>query len=434
MTLDESPSVLRRGVTGSGTRTALEEAMQLVERGAAVMASPYCSTPTTLLGGLAEHSRKVPGVVLTAGMLLGDMPLLGDVEAGHLRFRTWHVSPQHRSLASSGRLEYVPLRARDVVAHLRSRVGVALTRVTPPDARGMCSLGPSASYTKAMLTAARIRIAEVDENLPRTFGDDVTVPASLFDHMVEATTPTSTYRSSEPGNAVSDAIARNIIPMLRDGVTLQLGIGSVPEAIGHAIATSDVGDLRLVGMLTDQMVDLADQGRLSSFPGTIQPVELLGSARVFDFADRNRRVEMVSSASAHDVGWLGSQPQLVSVCSALTVDLTGQSASEQIGGRLIAGVGGSADFFEGAHLSPGGMRVVALPARTATGASRISVTLPPGTPVTLPRHSVDYVVTEFGAAHLQGRSLQERAEALIAVAAPEHRDDLADRWLHENRK
>jgi 4-hydroxybutyrate CoA-transferase len=407
--------------------------MRLIEGGAGVMASPYCSTPTTLLGGLAERSRSAPGIVLSAGMLLSDLPFLGDVEAGHLRFRTWHVSPQHRSLASSGRLEYVPLRARDVVSHLRSRVGVALTRVTPPDARGMCSLGPSASYTKAMLTAARIRIAEVDENLPRTYGDDVTVPASLFDRMIEARTPTSTYRS-ERSNPVSEAIAHNIIPMLRDGVTLQLGIGSVPEAIGHAISTSDVGDLRLVGMLTDQMVDLADQGRLSSFPGTIQPVELLGSARVFDFADRNRRVEMVSSSSAHDVGWLGSHPQLVSICSALTVDLTGQAASEQIGNRLIAGVGGSADFFEGAHLSPGGVRIVALPARTATGGSRISVTLQPGTPVTLPRHSVDYVVTEFGAAHLQGRSLEERAEALISVAAPEHRDDLTERWLHENRK
>jgi acyl-CoA hydrolase len=284
-----------------------------------------------------------------------------------------------------------------------------------------------------MLTAAQLRIAEVDRQLPRTYGDDVTVPASVFNHMVDSATSTSVY-ASEPPNQVSDAIAQHIIPMLRDGVTLQLGIGSVPEAIADAVSISDVGDLRLVGMFTDQMVKLADEGRLSLNRHAIQPVELLGTDRVFSFANENRRVEMISSASAHDIGWLGSHPQLISICSALTVDLTGQAASEQIKDRLIAGVGGSVDFFEGAHLSPGGARIVALASRTPKGDSRIMARLPPSTPVTLPRHSVDYVVTEYGAALLRGRSLDERAHALIEVAAPEHRDELIERWNTQKRK
>lgn len=414
--------------TDRGTLVSLRDAFQAVGSGASVMSSPYCSTPTTLLGGLAARSREVSGVALHAGMLLGDLPFHDDVLAGNLAFRTWHVSGQGRSLAAAGALDYMPMRARDVLSYLRARVGVALARVTPPDARGMVSLGPSASYTKAMLSAAQVRIAEVDPGLPRTFGADVTVPASVFDHMVESSQPAVTYVAKAP-DAVSQAIATHIIPLLRDGMTLQLGIGAVPEAITHAISRSDVGDIRLVGMLTDHMVDLVDQGHVSSAPHAIQAVELLGTDRVFAFAHNNRRVEMMSSSSVHDTGWLGSQPQIVSICSALTVDLSGQAASEQIGGRVIAGVGGSVDFFEGAHLSPGGIRIVALASRTAKGESRICPALPEGTPVTLARHSVDYVATEYGIARLTGRSLEERARSLIALAAPEHRDSLTERWL-----
>ena len=418
---------------GRDTLAAVDIAMQAVEAGAVVMASPYCATPTTLLAGLARRSRAVPNVALAAGMLLGELPFLADVMAGSLTFRTWHVTGRGRDLAAAGALDYIPLRARDVVPYLRTRVGVALARVTPPDARGNVSLGPSASYTKAMLSAARLRIAEIDPALPRTYGADVTFPLSDFDHVVDSATPIATYESGPPP-AVSAAIAGHVVPLLRDGAALQLGIGAVPESIAHAISRSDVGDLRLVGMISDPMVELADQGRISTQPHSILAVELLGTDRVFSFAHENHRVEMLSSTSIHDVGWLGAQPHLISVVSALGVDLSGQTASEQVGERLIAGVGGSVDFFEGAHVSAGGIRIVALPARTPGGGSRIQVQFPAGTPVTIPRHSVDYVVTEFGVAQLAGQSLAERAHALVDVAAPEHREQLLDSWLQNSKR
>ncbi|GAC1377560.1 MAG: acetyl-CoA hydrolase/transferase C-terminal domain-containing protein [Acidimicrobiales bacterium] len=415
------------------TLAAVDAALSAAAAGAVVMASPYCATPTTLLAGLARRSREVPDIALASGMLLGDLPFLNDVISGRLKFSTWHVTGRGRDLAAAGALDYIPMRARDVVPYLRARVGVALARVTPPDAHGNVSLGPSASYTKAMLSAARLRIAEIDPALPRTYGADVTFPLSEFEHVVDSAAAIAVYQAGVPTD-VSTAIAGHVIPLLRDGAALQLGIGAVPESIAHAISQSDVGDLRLVGMVSDPMVELADQGRISSQPQSILAVELLGTERIFSFAHENRRVEMLSSSSVHDVGWLGSHSHLVSVVSALAVDLSGQVASEQVGERLIAGIGGSVDFFEGAHLSAGGIRIVALPARTPGGGSRIQAQFPAGTPITIPRHSVDYVATEFGVAHLAGLSLDERAQALIALAAPEHRDSLQQAWSDKSKR
>jgi 4-hydroxybutyrate CoA-transferase len=403
--------------------------MRAVRAGSVVSASPYCATPSTLLAGLARRAWQVPDLVLSAGHLLGDTPYLDEVLAGRMSFRTWHVSGSDRRLAEADAFEYVPVRARDVAAYLRSRVDVALVRVTPPDRHGNCSLGPSASYTKDLLTSARVRIAEIDHELPRTLGEDVTYPFAGFDHVVDADTPMSVYPSTVP-SAQSAAIAANVVSLIQDGVALQLGIGGVPGAVAHALGQSGVSDLRLVGMLSDAMVDLLELGQVSAQPNAIQAVELLGSSRIFEYARENSGVQMLSSQAIHDPTWLARQPGLVSVCSALEVDLTGQVASEQVGGRTIAGVGGSVDFFEGANLSPGGIRVVALRSVTASGASRLKPELARGTPVTLPRHSVDYIVTEHGVAHLAGRSVRERAEALLAVAAPQHRESLIEQWSH----
>lgn len=401
--------------------------------GARVSASPYCATPTTLLEALARRAEEVPDIVLTSGLLLGETSYLDQVKAGRMRFRTWHVSAGARSRGVTGGVEYVPLRARAVPDHLHGRVDVALVRVTPPDAAGLCSLGASASYTRSLLGSAQVRIAEIDAEMPRTFGADVTYPYSGFNYVVEADTPLCTYPEVGP-SADSDAIAAHVADLIGDGVTLQLGIGSVPEAVARALSRSGVRNVRLVGMLSDSSVAMIEAGCVSPAPRAIQVVELLGSDRLFRFAHENSRVEMLSSRKVHDPVWLATHPRLVSVCSALEVDLSGQVASEEVDGRVIAGVGGSADFFEGAGLSPGGSRIIALPSVTARGRSRVRATLGRATPVTIPRHSVDYVVTENGVALLAGRSVSERAEALIAVAASEHRAALAEEWSSRNKK
>ncbi len=410
-----SPLLLRR--------STVEQAMRAVGPARVVAASPYCATPTTLLSGLARRSHDVPGLVLSAGLLFGELPFFDEVLTGQMFFRTWHLSGSGRRLAAAGAVDYVPARARDAAEHLLSRVDVALVRVSPPDSRGNCSLGTSASYTKDMLEAAHLRIAEIDPEMPRTLGDDVTYPSAAFDHVVDAETPICTYASPEP-SPESQEIARLVASLINDGTTLQLGIGGIPEVVARVLSTSNVRDLRIVGLLTDSMVGLSESGQVADAPDAMRVAELLGSRRVFDFAHENPAVRMLSSRSIHDPTWLARQRGFVSVCSALEVDLTGQVASEEVAGRSVAGVGGSVDFFEGANLSPGGIRIVALPSVRPSGAARIRSEFAPGTPVTLARHSVDYVVTEHGIAHLTGRSVRERAEALVAVAHPAHRDTL----------
>lgn len=401
----------------------VSEALRLVAAHARVVATPCCATPTTLLAGLAARSREVPGLELSAGLLFGEASYAEDVLAGRLTYRSWQLSASGRPLADAGAADYVPARPRDVLAAVRRGADVALVRVTPPDRHGRCSLGPSASYGRELVEHAAVRIAEIDPTLPRTLGEDVTVPYDAFDAVVDSLDVTPTLAAA-PASPLTDAIARQVVGQLGDGCTLQLGIGAVPDAVARALAAADLGDLRLVGALSDAVVPAFAAGRVRAGAGAVRAVELMGSAPVFDLAHENPAIEMASSATVHDPRWLATHDRLVSVCSALAVDLSGQVASEQVAGRVVSGIGGAADFFDGAGMSAQGLRIVALPSRTVSGRSRISPALDATAAVTLPRHSVDLVVTEHGVADLRGRSLAERAEAMVSLAHPEDRDRL----------
>lgn len=211
------------------------------------------------------------------------------------------------------------------------------------------------------------------------------------------------------------------------GAAIQLGIGSVPQAGAHTLAAGDIGDLRIVGLLCDAMIELLGSGRLQPGPGAITVAEIDPRQPCTVRPHRREpgdRDEILAGHARPGVAGAPARPGC-RCARQLEVDLSGQVPAEQVAGRPIAGVGGSADFVEGAHLSPGGVRIVALAAATPQGRSHIRTVLHPDTPVTLPRHSVDVVVTEHGAADLRGRSITERAEALTAIADPAHRDELA---------
>jgi acyl-CoA hydrolase len=382
---------------------------------ASVIASPGCATPQTLLASLRELAETRSGLVLHAGLLLGDLPFLPAVSAGALRFRTWHVPAAARKLATAGVVEYAPMRASEVVASFGRGFDYALIRVAPPDARGYCSFGPSLTYTREAVGAARTVIAEVDPALPRTYGDTA-IHVSHFDEVIDATDPMCEYGLAEVTDRVRRVAAR-VAALLSPDQVLQLGIGSIPEAIPALLPRDAFGSTRFVGMITERIADLvADAGP----PAALRAVELMGAGQLMDFSDGNPQVLMQGSVLAHDVRRLSREPGFCSVNSALAIDLTGQAACESIGGRVVGGVGGSVDFFDAARMSDGGRRILALNAETADGRSTIVAQLPPGTPVTVPRHLVDVVVTEYGCARLAGLSQAERANALIELAAPQH--------------
>lgn len=405
----------------------IQEARRLLGDAPSVVVGPGCGSPTTWLRRLAELGEPSAPVELWSGLLLGDVPIEA-MSAGALDYHTWHVTAATRNLVAAGLAAFHPMRGADVPHHLVARgVDVAIVRVSPPDAHGRVSLGTSVSFTRPMVESARVVLGEVDPAFPRTRGMSE-VARSDFDLLIDSEDPTPIYPSRAPGS-VAKRIAANLIPLLPEQPAIQLGIGEIPEAVTGLLADADLGKARVVGMATDAMVELFEIGVLDPTATVPEPaiaaVELMGTRALFDHADDNPTIGVYPVSLAADAPALAGIDRFVSINSALEVDLLGQVSAEWAGGRQLSGAGGSIDFSEGARASCGGLRILALPS-TSRGRSRIVARLASGTPVTLSRHQVDYVVTEHGVADLRGASVSERVERLVAVADPAERDALAD--------
>lgn len=408
------------------TRSATE-ALEVVADGAHVVAGCGCGTPTTLLSALGGLARAERRWTLSSGLQLGDPGFVTAVAEGRLAYRTWHVVKETADLVASGRADFVPLRGSQVPSVL-ARWGVdhALIRVSPPDAAGEVSLGTSPSYPWSLVRTARHVIAEIDPTMPRTHGR-TRIPVSAIDVLVESEQPTPLHLSRPP-DEVSRRIAATILPLLPHDPVLQMGIGAVPEAMTELLADADLGRPRFVGMGNDGMVELLERGVLGPIDPSspaIVALELMGSRRLLDAAHDNPAITAHPVEDEGVARRLARFDRFVSINSAVEIDLSGQVNAEWMRGRQVSGTGGSIDFVEAAAASEGGLRILALPSLSA-GHSRIVERLEDTTPVTLSRQSVDVVVTEHGIARLAGLSLRERREALIAIAAPEHRDALAD--------
>lgn len=388
------------------------------------MSAPGMGAPTTLLRRLAKSAAGAHWQ-LSSGLLLGEYPFLEAIEAGELAYRTWHVMAPVRDQVNAGTAGFVPIRASSVGSLLRAeRPDFALVRVSPPDRNGFCSLGASAGYAQDAVHAAGSTIAEVDPAVPRTAGASL-VHVSNFRALVETETAIPEYHDAESTD-VSDLIAAKILDLLPPDLVLQVGIGAIPETLVRRLPDADLGRIRFVGMGTDSMVDLFARGALRwedvvPDPAILSP-DLMGTAKLLSFVDDNPTVGMYPSAVSHDAAKLGRLPRFVSVNTALEIDLTGNVNSEVIRGRQISGPGGALDYADAAGRSEGGLRVIAIPSTTPDGAhSRI---VPRVESVTIPRTSVDVVVTEYGVAWMRGASVAERAERLAEVAHPTFRTGL----------
>lgn len=407
------------------TRSA-SAALARIPEGAHIVSAPGMGAPTTVLQaiGAAAEGR---GWTLSSGLFLDDYPFLEAVVDGRLAYRTWHVMAPVRDLVAQGVVDYVPARASRIAGMLaRSGVGAALVRVSPPNVAGYCSLGPSASYGLPAVRQAGLVIAEIDPAVPRTCGDTL-VHVSRFDSVVESLTPMPTYTSAA-SSEIARTIAAQVLALLPADLTLQIGVGAIPETLVRLLAGADLGTLRFVGMATDEMVDLFEAGVLRAAdvvpsPAVLSP-DMMGTSRLLSFADDNPAIGMYPSGVSHDAATLGSIERFVSVNTAIEIDLHGNVNSEVIGGRQIAGPGGSLDYIDTATRSPGGLRIIAVPSASSDGS--ISRIVPALSAVTIPRSMVDVVVTEYGVARLDGRSTRERSEALAAIAHPRHRAALTE--------
>jgi 4-hydroxybutyrate CoA-transferase len=308
---------------------------------------------------------------------------------------------------------------------------VALVQLTPPDKHGMCSLGPSVDVSIAALNTTKKIIAQINPKLPRTFGEQIHY--SKITKAIYHEAPL--YQGPETVNsAVELAIGKNIAELIEDGSTLQLGIGAIPNAV-----LSLLGNHKDLGihteMFSDVIISLYEKGAITGrckkkHPRKIVSSFVIGTEKIYDFIDNNTEVLLLDCSYTNNPHIIAQNPKVVAVNSAIEIDLSGQVCSDSIGSRIYSGVGGQMDFIRGAAISQGGKPIIAIPSITSKGESKIVPFLKAGAGVVTTRAHVQYVVTEYGVAYLHGLTLEERAKALIAIAAPEHRETL-DRQFYE---
>ena len=398
---------------------SVEEAVSVVRPGDKVFVGSACATPRSLVEALERLSR--PGVVLVH--FLTDRVGTGDPPRTRYRHRVFYVGRDVRALGESGWVDYLPLSLADVPKLFRNGqipLDVAMIQVAPPDPDGTCSLGISVDVTKAAALTARTVIAEVNPAMPRTAGDS-RIPAGRIARFVAVETPVVEYLHDRVGEA-AEQIARYVARLVDDRSTLQVGLGRVPnQMLAHL--TGRRGLAIHSDVITEPVVDLVAGGVIT---GPVVASWAMGTRRLYDLVDDDPRFAFHPVEYVCDPAIIAGNERMVSVTQAFAVDLTGQVCTESLDGELYGGVSAGPAFHRGALASPGGMAIVCLASRTPQGRSAICLDLGPTEAVAIPRADVHWVITEYGTAYLFGRSLAERAVALIEIAHPDVRKALLD--------
>ncbi len=408
------------------------EALGAVRSGETVYVHPGCAAPLRLLDALVARHRDLRDVRIVHLMSLGRAEYAEPGMEPHFRHLSLFIGKNVRDAVNQGRADYVPVFLSEIPRLFSSRtipIDVALIHVSPPDEHGFCSFGVGVECTKAAATTAHTVIAQVNRNMPRVLGDNF-IHVRNVTHFVEADDPLTELPRVRMSPAFEE-IGRNVAGLIEDGATLQLGIGGIPDAVLHHLR-----ERRHLGvhteMFSDGMVELVEEGivtneRKTLHPGKIVASFVLGSKRLFDFIHNNPIVEFHPSDYVNDPFVIAQNERMVSVNSAIQVDLTGQVCADSIGNSVYSGFGGQVDFVRGASRSKGGRAIIAL-LSTARGGevSRIVPFLDRGAGVVTSRADVHFVATEYGVADLHGRSLRERARALIDVAHPTFREELME--------
>ena len=407
------------------------EAVAGIRSGDQIYVHCAAAAPSVLLDALVERAPELENVGVVHLHLEGPGPHLAPAMAPHFRHRALFIGPNARAAVNEGRAEYIPVFLSEV-PQLFDRGAIPLDAVlvnaTPPDAHGFCSLGVSVEAIHAAIRAARTVIVQLNRSMPRTLGESF-IHVNDIDLAVEVDVPPYEH----PVGAIGDVerrIGEFVAELVPDGATLQLGIGAIPAAT--ALALGDKRDLGIhTEMFTDSVVDLVESGvvtgaRKERNKGKIVTAFVMGSRRLYEFVHDNPMVEMRSVDFTNDTHVIRSFSRMIAINSAVEVDLSGQVVADSIGHRLYSGVGGQMDFVRGAALAEEGRAIIALPSTAAGGTvSRIAANLKQGAGIVTTRAHVRTVVTEWGVAELFGKSLRERAVALIAIAHPDFRDELA---------
>jgi acyl-CoA hydrolase/GNAT superfamily N-acetyltransferase len=406
------------------------QAVKRIARGRRILIGSGAAEPTSLVGALVTDGDHLADNEIFHLLTLGPAPYVDPGMERRFRHLAFFIGANVREAVHDGRADFIPVFLSEIPSLIRSRrikIDAVLIQVSPPDAHGFVSLGVSVDIVRAAVDSADLVLAEVNPRMPRTLGDSF-VHADHIDCLVPVDTPLFEL-ATEPLDDVCRAIGRHVASLVPDGATLQTGIGRIPHAVAAELTSRR--DLGIhTEMLSDSVLELVEAGAITGrkktlLPGKIVTSFVMGAQKLYDWVHDNPAVEMRPSEFTDDPFVVARNDGMVAINSALGVDLTGQVASDTLLGRFFSGIGGQVDFVRGAARSRNGKSVIALPSTAKDGTvSRIRAVLEEGAGVVTSRGDVRYVVTEFGVADLWGKSIRERAMALIAVAHPDFRGEL----------
>ena len=413
------------------TFVSADEAVKVVKSGDHIHLSSVASAPRLLIEALCRRGEagELQDVRIHHLHTEGAAPYTDPKFSGIFFHQAFFVGGNVRKSVQAGYSDYIPVFLSETQKLYRCgalRCDVAMIQVCPPDKHGYVSLGTSVDATLAAIECAKTVIAVVNPNVPRAWGDAM-IPMDMIDIFVEGNEPLEPAHFSEP-NEVEIAIGKHCAALIDDGACLQMGIGAIPNAV-----LAQLGNHKNLGvhteMFADGVLELVEKGVINGSnkvtdKGKLVSTFLMGSQKVYDFIDDNPMVAMMDVGYTNNPFVIAKNPKVTAINSALQVDLTGQVCADSLGTKFYSGVGGQIDFIYGASMSEGGKAIIAMPAVTTKGVSKIAPILTPGAGVVTTRNHIHWFVTEYGAVNLYGKSLQERAKLMISIAHPDAREEL----------
>ena len=415
-----------------------EKAVEVIKSNNRVYIQAAAAAPQVLIHAMTNRHEELRNVEVCQLHTEGDAPYANPELAESFHVNSFFVGKNVRHTLTKGNGSYTPVFLSELPLLFKRNIidiDVALIHVSVPDRHGYCSLGVSVEATLAAIDNATYVIAQVNPQMPRTHGDGI-IHITEIDLFVECDVPIPLHHLSEP-DETEQKIGNYVASLIEDRSTLQMGIGSIPNAVLSKLTGHK--DLGLhTEMFSDGVIDLilndVINGNYKSInPGRALATFLMGSKRLYDYVDDNPFVEMRASDYVNDVSIIKQNPKMVAINSALEVDLSGQVCADSLGAKIYSGVGGQMDYIRGASLSEGGKAIIALPSITRKGISRIVPSLNPGAGIVTTRAHVHYVVTEYGIANLYGKTINDRVKALVAIAHPEHRETIDKQYFELTR-
>lgn len=406
------------------------EALKYVKPGNRVFIHGSAATPIHLIEALQNRHEDIYDIELVSITTFGDVNFDRPEYRKSFFFNSLFVSAATRNVVNSEHGDYVPIFLSQIPQLFRKNIlpiDVALIHVSPPDAHGFCSLGTSVDIARAAVDMAKHVIAQVNPRMPRTHGDSF-VHVNKINSMVWHEAPLPEIDYSHNVNDVVEKIGHNVASMIEDGATLQLGIGSIPDQVLKNLNTHKNLGIH-TEMFSDGIIPLLEKGVINNSKkklniGRSVTSFMAGTQKLYDFVHDNPSVRVMDISYVNDTSIMRQNPMVTAINSAIEIDLTGQICSDSIGTYQYSGIGGQMDFIHGASLSEGGKPIIAIPSQTSKGISRIVPFLKEGAGVVTTRGHVHWVVTEYGIVNLFGKSLKQRAKALIGIAHPDHQEML----------